>query len=64
MAKKKYKVLKGKEQANVNSVILSNATQAQLKHFFHIGHPYILLDNEQETTTDKQNKTDKPEQEA
>lgn len=37
-----YSVVAGKENANVSGVILSNATQEQLKHFYRIGHPYII----------------------
>ena len=37
-----YSIVSGKENASVNGVILSKATQEQLKHFYRIGHPYII----------------------
>lgn len=64
MSKQKYKVKAGKEKANVNGIILEDATQEQLKYFFQIGHPYILTNNEQKTAANKSEQTDKPDEEA
>jgi hypothetical protein len=57
-----YKVKDGKEGANVNGVILGEATQPQLAKIFKLGHPYILKtsDDVKEETTTEERTIEKP----
>jgi hypothetical protein len=36
-----YKIIKGKEGANVNNIVLHQATEEELKYLFDLGHPFI-----------------------
>ena len=57
-----YKVKDGKEGANVNGIILGEATQPQLAKISKLGHPYILktLDDVKDETTTDERTIDKP----
>ena len=36
-----FEVIKGKEGANVNNVLLYQATQEQLRELYELNHPFI-----------------------
>jgi hypothetical protein len=50
-----YKVSKGKGKFNINNIILENATQEELKHFYLLGVPYVEVEKEKPKKAKKKN---------